>query len=288
MRTPDVSSLERRRVLVTGAASGIGLACATRAAAEGAVLLLTDVNEVGLTSAVTGLQASGATVAYSAALDITDVDAVQQFAKRVHERGGSVDVIMNVAGISAWGTVQSLEHRQWRSMVEVNLMGPIHVIEAFVPAMIEAGRGGWLVNVSSAAGLIGLPWHAAYSASKFGIRGVSEVLRFDLRRYGIGVSLVCPGGVATPLAETVEVAGIDKTSPQFRRVHDRFVKRAVSPQQAAAAIARGIGAKRYLIYTSRDIQLLFLLQRLAPPVYGLVMRALNAAMYRVAAKSGPA
>ena len=81
-------------------------------------------------------------------------------------------------------------------MIDVNLIGPISVLECFVPPMIEAGRGGHLVNVSSAAGLFGLPWHAPYSASKFGLRGVSEVLRFDLRRHGIGVSLVCPGGGA--------------------------------------------------------------------------------------------
>src|SRR3546814_12206274 len=75
-------------------------------------------------------------------------------------------------------------------------MGPIHVMECFVPPMIAAGHGGHLVNVSSAAGLFGLPWHAAYSASTFGLRGISEVLRFDLARHGIGVSLVCPGRVA--------------------------------------------------------------------------------------------
>ena len=77
------------------------------------------------------------------------------------------------------------------------LMGPIHIIECFVPQMVRRGEGGHLVNVSSAAGLLALPWHAAYSASKFGIRGVSEVLRMDLRRHNIGVSVVCPGGVAT-------------------------------------------------------------------------------------------
>jgi NAD(P)-dependent dehydrogenase (short-subunit alcohol dehydrogenase family) len=288
MRSPDLTTLRGRRVLVTGAASGIGRACAQAAAADGAQLVLTDVNPSGLQTVVAELTATGATVAHSVALDITDIDAVTRFATQVHEQGGAVDVIMNVAGVSAWGTVQTLEHRQWRSMVEVNLMGPIHVIEAFVPTMIEARRGGWLVNVSSAAGLIGLPWHAAYSASKFGLRGVSEVLRFDLRRHGIGVSLVCPGGVATPLTDTVEVAGIDKNAAQWRRMHARFVRRAVSPEQAAAAIITGVRRRRYLIYTSRDIQLLFALQRWAPPVYGLVMRVMNAAMSRVAARSRPA
>ena len=85
--------------------------------------------------------------------------------------------------------------------------------QLFAPAVIAAGRGGHLVNVSSAAGLLGLPWHAPYSATKFGLRGISEVLRFDLRRHDIGVSLVCPGAVDTGLVDTVEIAGVDRSHP---------------------------------------------------------------------------
>lgn len=286
MRTPDVSTLRDRRVLITGAASGIGRATAELAAADGAALVLTDVNAVGLAAVTAELRATGAQIVHSAAMDITDFEAVQQFAAEVHGRGGSVDVVMNIAGISAWGAVDRLEHRQWRSMIEVNLMGPIHIIETFIPPMIKAGRGGWLVNVSSAAGLIGLPWHGAYSASKFGLRGVSEVLQFDLRQHGIGVSLVCPGGVATPLTDTVEIAGMNKDAPAYRKMHDRFVKRAVSPRGAARAILRGMADKKYLIYTSRDIWVIHYVQRVAPPVYRLVMRVFNTGMTRVAAKAG--
>ena len=118
-------------------------------------------------------------------------------------------------------------------MVDVNLMGPISVLECFVPPMIEAGRGGHVVNVSSAAGLFGLPWHAAYSASKFGLRGVSEVLRFDLRRHRIGVSLVCPGAVRTPLVDSVEIVGVDRSDPRIRREIARFERHAVSPERVA-------------------------------------------------------
>src|SRR3954451_13988754 len=88
-------------------------------------------------------------------------------------------------------------------------MSAMHVIECFVPEMMRAGRGGQIVNVSYAAGLVALPWHAPYSAAKYGLRGVSEVLRFDLRRHRIGVTLVCPGGVDTGLVDTVDIAGID-------------------------------------------------------------------------------
>jgi short-subunit dehydrogenase len=155
-------------------------------------------------------------------------------------------------------------------------MGPIHVIETFVPPMIAAGRGGHLVNVASAAALVALPWHAAYSASKFGLRGVSEVLRFDLRRNGIGVSLVCPGAVATPLTDTVRIAGVDTRTPRFARLQEGFRRRAVSPDRAAAAILRGVRRNSFLVYTSTDIRLLHQLQNKAHPLYVLLMRALHA------------
>ena len=111
--------------------------------------------------------------------------------------------------------------------IDIDLIGPISVIEAFVPPMIEARRGGHLVNVSSAAGLLGLPWHAPYSAAKFGLRGVSEVLRFDLRRHRIGVSLVCPGGVDTPLVGTVNIVGVDRDAPALKKMTGRFQSHAV-------------------------------------------------------------
>lgn len=190
----SVRSLAGRKCLITGAASGIGRAVAIAAAAEGAELFLTDINAVGLVAVVTQIRDAGGTVTMSRAMDIADIESMRGFASDIHARYGSLDVLMNVAGIAVWGRIEDLQHQHWRKSIEINLMGPIHVMECFVPAMIRAGRGGHLVNVSSAAGLFGLPWHAAYSASKFGLRGVSEVLRHDLKQHGIGVSLVCPGG----------------------------------------------------------------------------------------------
>ncbi len=188
---------------------------------------------------------------------------------------------MNVAGISVWGTVDKLEHRHWRKVIDVNLMGPIHVIECFVPPMMAAGMGGHLVNVSSAAGLFGLPWHAAYSASKFGLRGVSEVLRFDLRRHGIGVSLVCPGGVNTPLADTVEIVGVDVTRESVQKLKTAFQRHAVTPEKAARAILRGIERDQFMVFTSSDIRIGYWFQRKLSFAYALVMRFLNDQMQRV-------
>jgi short-subunit dehydrogenase len=161
-------------------------------------------------------------------------------------------------------------------------MGPISVLECFVPPMIAAGRGGQVVNVSSAAGLFGLPWHAPYSATKFGLRGVSEVLRFDLRRHRIGVTLVCPGAVRTPLAGTVTIVGVDRERPDIRAFVERFERRAVTPEHVAQRILDGVERNRYLVFTSRDIRWGFWLQRKWALPYELAMRALNRSFTRIA------
>lgn len=264
-----------KRVLVTGAASGIGRAVALKLAREGAVLFLTDVNGEGLADTVAAVRAIGAEVPEHRALDISDFDEVTDFSTAVHSHHPAMDVVMNIAGISAWGTVDTLGHQQWRSMVDVNLMGPIHVIENFVPPMVSAGGGGRLVNVSSAAGLVPLPWHAAYSASKYGLRGVSEVLRFDLSRHRIGVSLVVPGAVNTPLVQTVQIAGVDRDDPRVQRWVRRFAGHAVSPEKAADKILTGVARNRFLIYTSPDIWALYAFKRYAPWPFSVVMKPVN-------------
>ncbi|MDG4857645.1 SDR family oxidoreductase, partial [Streptomyces sp. T-3] len=243
--------------------------------ARGAAVLLTDIDAEGLDATVRSVRAAGGDVGYAQAADIASYDEVRAIAGEIHADGGPVDVVMNVAGISAWGTVERLEHRHWRSMVEVDLMGPIHVIESFLPAMVAAGRGGHLVNVSSAAGLIGLPWHAPYSAAKFGLCGISEVLRFDLRRHRIGVTLVCPGAVATPLTDTVEIVGVDRSSPAARRLRAAFLKRAAAPEEVAETILEGMRRGRYLVHTSGGIRFLHGLKRFVPPLYVLAMRLAN-------------
>lgn len=272
---PPVPTLRGRTVLITGAASGIGLGLALRAGKEGSRLVLTDLHADKLDDAVATITAAGGVVDFHSAGDVSDYEWVRGFAREVDAEVGVMDVVCNVAGISAWGTVENLEHRHWRSLVDVNLMGPIHIIECFVPQMVRRGDGGQLVNVSSAAGLLALPWHAAYSASKFGIRGVSEVLRFDLRQHHIGVSLVCPGAVDTPLVNTVEIAGVDRDDPRIAKQIEGFHRVAVSPDKAASAIIKGIKKNHFLVYTSFDIRFGYWWARKFALPYEVVMRIAN-------------
>ncbi|MGE5280941.1 MAG: SDR family oxidoreductase [Chloroflexota bacterium] len=280
-----VRDLRGRRCLITGAAGGIGRATAIAAAEKGAVLFLTDIQAEALESVAAEIRGAGGAVAYAKASDVADHEAIVAMAAEVHEAHGSMDVVMNVAGVSTWGTIERLRYSDWQKMVDVDLMGPIGVLECFVPPMIEAGRGGHVVNVASAAGLFGFPWHAAYSAAKFGLRGVSEVLRTDLRRHRIGVSLVCPGAVRTPLVETVEVLGVDRESPAMQRLLEGFDRRAVSAEHVAAKILAGIERNRFMVFTSADIHALYLVQRYAPPLYRLAMRVLDRELNKAAASS---
>ncbi|MEV6558714.1 SDR family oxidoreductase [Nocardia sp. NPDC051756] len=266
--------------LITGAASGLGRSTALAVAAKGASLILTDIDAEGLQQTAKLARAAGANVHLAATADVSDHEQVVALAARAHDEVDSVDIVMNVAGIATWGTVDRLTHEQWRRTVDIDLMGPIHVIEEFLPPMIAAGRGGHLVNVSSAAGLFGLPWHAPYSAGKFGLRGVSEVLRFDLRQHRIGVSLVCPGAMSTPMVDRVDIAGIDRTSEMVQRGMALFLRGAVTPEAAARSIVRGVERNTYLVYTSNDIRIGHWAQRYFPPSYNLAMRGLNWAMSR--------
>lgn len=281
-----LSNLQGKKCLITGAASGIGRATAVAAASEGAELYLTDVQADKLEAVVAEIRAKGGRVAAYQAFDIADYDAVCAFARDIHSVHGSVDVLMNIAGISIWGSIDQLQHEHWRQVIEINLMGPIHVLESFVPKMIEAGRGGHIVNVSSAAGLFGLPWHAAYSASKFGVRGISEVLRFDLAQHGIGVSLVCPGAVNTPLVGTVNIVGVDRNNTEVQAAVKRFQRHAVTPEKAAQAILKGIKNNRYMVFTSPDIRVGYWFQRKFALPYELVMRLLSRQVRLLAKKHG--
>jgi NAD(P)-dependent dehydrogenase (short-subunit alcohol dehydrogenase family) len=275
-----VKEVRGRRCLITGAASGIGRATAIAVAERGAEVHLTDIQDLG--DVVAAVERSGGRVGSAIAADIADHGAVVALAEEMQATGGSMDVVMNIAGVSTWGSIERLRHSDWQKMVDVNLMGPISVLECFVPPMIEAGRGGHVVNVSSAAGLLGLPWHAAYSASKFGLRGVSEVLRFDLRRHGIGVSLVCPGGVRTPLVDSVEIVGVDRSDPRVQGAVAHFMRRAVTPERVAERIIEGIEKDRYMVFTSPDIRIAYWVQRKFAWPYEVLMRRLNDRMVAIA------
>ena len=264
-----------KKCVITGAASGIGRSTAIAMGKLGADLFLTDINGKGLEDTVQIIKSDGGKVSKYKTFDISQYEKVKELAEEIHEEFGPMDIVLNIAGISTWGEPHELKHEHWAKMINVDLWGVIHGIECFLPEMVKAGKGGHLVNVSSSAGIVALPWHAAYSAAKFGVVGISEVIRYDLEEYNIGVTVVCPGAVETPLKQTVEIIGVDNNDPEVVRLKERFSERAVSPEKVAKLIINGIKKNKFLVITSFDIKFLYWCKRNMSPLYRVIVKKVN-------------
>ena len=185
---------------MTGGGSGIGQALVNVFAREGARVLVADIDPGAATSVAERVRERGG-FALSARTDVTDLADVQALADRAFAELGSVDVLCNNAGVVTWGGIDQATHHDWQWVLGVNLWGVIHGIEAFVPRMIASGRRGHVVNTASMAGLVATRGLGVYNTSKYAVVGLSETLVKDLAPHGIGVSVLCPLGVATQIRE---------------------------------------------------------------------------------------
>ena len=202
----DVERMEGRLALVTGAGSGIGRETALLCARRGANLALCDVNEDGLAATEAEAVRLGSEV-MTGLVDVGDRAQMQAFADSVHERAEAVDLLVNNAGVGVGARFLETPLEDWDWILPINLMGVVHGCHMFVPAMVERGRGGHVVNLSSAAGYFPNPTLAAYSSTKFAVLGLSEALRIELRPHGVGVTAVCPGLINTPITRTSRLRG---------------------------------------------------------------------------------
>jgi all-trans-retinol dehydrogenase (NAD+) len=193
-------TLTGKRVLITGAASGIGYAMARRFAEEGAHIVLTDIDEPLLSRAATSLRESGREVA-EYRLDVTDQHEVAAVRERINAEGGPIDVLVNNAGTVFGGDFLDVPLASHLTTLDVNLRGPILVTHAFLPDLLTR-PDAHVVGVASLAGLAGAPGAATYAATKWGVIGLDESLELELQRQGraqVHVTTVCPGLVSTEL-----------------------------------------------------------------------------------------
>src|SRR5882672_5491751 len=190
--------LAGRVAVVTGGGSGIGRAMVKRFAREGAKVVVADVDESALAAVVASVRIRGGE-ALGVRTDVTELASVQALAATAFATFGKVHVLCNNAGVALWGGLEAATHRDWQWVLGVNLWGVIHGVEAFVPRMIALKEPGHIVNTASMAGLVATRGLGIYNTSKYAVVGLSETLAKDLRPYGIGVSVLCPMGVATQI-----------------------------------------------------------------------------------------
>lgn len=263
--------------LVTGAGSGIGRALSVELARRGARLILLGRTVASLAATRTLLVDPCA--ASVLCLDLEDAQARGAIAAHVTELGGRLDLLVNNAGIVDAGPLMRQDEESWRRMLEVNLLAPMSVTRQLLPLLKASGQGR-VVNVGSMFGDIAFPYFAAYSASKFGLRGWSEALRREVADQGIGVTYCAPRGTRTPAAD-----GFAAYAEAFRMPLD-------APERVARLIVDGVARDARDIYPRGPERLFLLLQRLFPALVdgGVVKQARMAAnneRVRLASASPP-
>ena len=195
-----MQNLKGKTALVTGGGRGLGKAVALALAAEGVNVAITGRNENNLKSVVADIESKGVKSSYSV-FDVTDKKQVCASLEKLQNDFGKFDILINNAGIAAFGGILEMDDEQWEDIVKTNLFGPYYVVKAVVPGMVEK-KSGDVVNISSTAGLKGNALTSAYSASKFGLIGMSESMMFELRKQNIRVTTLTPSTISTDMAKT--------------------------------------------------------------------------------------
>jgi NAD(P)-dependent dehydrogenase (short-subunit alcohol dehydrogenase family) len=193
--------LQNKVAVVTGGASGIGFATARQLGRRGCRLVLVDIERAALDRAADELTGSGVRVE-TRICDVTDLDAMMALADDVVDTFGGVHIVFNNAGVAVGGPIVDMSHEDWRWIIDVDLWGPIHGVEAFLPRIRATGEGGHVLFTSSFAGLVPNVGLGPYCVAKYGVVALAEVLHRELRADGIGVSVLCPMRVGTNIGSS--------------------------------------------------------------------------------------
>jgi NAD(P)-dependent dehydrogenase (short-subunit alcohol dehydrogenase family) len=254
-RRQEMQNLRGKVAVVTGAASGIGRAMAEVFAAEGARVVLADIEEAPLAAAAKELETAGAE-ALAVPTDVTKAQALIDLAEAAEARFGTTHILCNNAGVAPIAPMLETTLEDWRWVFEVNLFGVVHGIQAFAPRLVAQGEGH-IVNTASSGGLLTVPGFGAYCATKHAVVGLSETLYQELSGTGVGVSVLCPGLIATKIFESERNRPADGGPTEYGKVGEGARKSinetGSSPEHVAHKVVEAIREGRMHILPNEEI-----------------------------------
>lgn len=248
--TSPIEKFAGKTVIITGASAGIGSGFARQAAEMGMNLVLADIAEERLVALAEELRADGAEVE-AVVTDVSDDVSVESLAERAVTRFGSVDMLINNAGIMAMGWSWEIPAARWDAMLRINVGGYVNVLRAFVPRMLAQGTPGWILQVSSIGGLFPSPLMAPYSVTKFGTLALTESLHYELQmmKAPIQVSVVLPDSVKSDIFVTAQDG--DGTLPEAKAFNDALQQRAdtigITPEEHAHRVFEQVADGQYWV-----------------------------------------
>jgi NAD(P)-dependent dehydrogenase (short-subunit alcohol dehydrogenase family) len=224
--SPTMEQLENRTAVVTGAASGIGLAIAEAFVGEGMRVIMADVDEENLGAHAARLRNQGADI-HAVAVDVRDPDGVDRVGRAAIERFGALHVVVNNAGVTMTGNSWEITLEEWHRVIDIDLWGVIHGIRTFVPLILASGQEGHVINIASMAAVLPFGQVGPYTVAKHGVLGLSDVLRaeFEMLAAPVGVSVVMPGLIKTAMNPigTVEPSAVAGNVVDAIRHHRSYV-----------------------------------------------------------------
>jgi NAD(P)-dependent dehydrogenase (short-subunit alcohol dehydrogenase family) len=253
-----MDTISGKVAVITGGASGIGFATAKALAAKGAKLVIADIEASALNKAVAELSSSGAK-AEGVVCDVAALASVQNLAEQAFSKMGAVHILFNNAGVALNGHIVNMKHSDWEWIIKVDLWGPIHGVEAFLPRMIEQKQGGQILFTSSIAGLVPTEGLGVYSVAKYGVVALAETLRREVRQHDIGVSVLCPLRVDTNIGtsernRTADFGGAAASPRRQPQASSNIVMagEVMKPEDVATVVVEAILANRLYILPHDD------------------------------------
>jgi NAD(P)-dependent dehydrogenase (short-subunit alcohol dehydrogenase family) len=261
-----MKTIDNKVVVITGAGSGIGRALALNAARHGARLALSDWDTVGLGETAALVKEATKVEPRTDQLDVRDRAAMATYAASVADEFGTVNVLVNNAGVTVHGNFEAVSYEQFEWVVDVDFWGVVQGTKEFLPHLIASGEGH-VVNVSSIFGLHAMPGQSSYNAAKFAVRGFTEALRMEMliAKHPVSVTCVHPGGIKTNIMRNAKTAG-DEDHDSLNKLFDKVLAR-TTPERAAEIIVNGILKDKPKVLVGPDAVFVDKLIRMTGPHY---------------------